>query len=1035
MSSYKIFKNKIIFKKFKISKIIGIGSFGQIFLGTNIIDKSLVAIKVESKYSKSLLLEKESNFLSMLKGYGIPEIKSFGYYNNFYVLVEELLGYNLSQIKYIIKRFSLKDIAMMGIQIIDRIEYVHSKNILHRDIKPHNFVVGYENNSVIYIIDFGISRKYRSSRTGKHLKFQITGRMFGTIRFASYNSTRGVEQSRRDDLESIGYMLIYLAIGVLPWQGINEKEKDKKKIYLEILLLKKYTPVEVTCKNLPIEFIDYIKYCKKLNFEQDPDYEYLRNLFKSILSKMNEINDMKFSWKLNRYFKYNKNSKKIIMNKDKYINFLRRKESPQTRLFRAIQDSLKKDRKNGVIEKDKELDKKYYINIQKIDENDHKKRVSDDNEKSNKSNKFDIFGNSNISKDTLSFNSLLAHYNLNVNGFQDENKIYEENISRIKSIKNKNKIIIQLEKKNNDILFLNNNIIELKSYNYNSKNLIKEKLNLVNYSENNIKKKSFNISIDLDKNNLNISNSIDNYNIIHSKSVKIKNNIIKNIQLTNKDKRRQLICKNLYMNILNKMKKHINSLIELKKRNIKQRKNEISSYNILNYNNNKQIIYNYKNKSVFNDDLFSFKDYNISNYAKSKEINYNKKLEFKKVTNQKIINPKINQVYKKINPHIDAKKIIINNKDNMFKNTILKNKNIKYNNSNNIIINNSLNNKHSQNNIINFIDNKLNYKPNYYSMRASESNENMMSKNFRNKYFYDKDTQNYNIIKNQNNNINKNIKLIPNITKSITKHYFCRNKFRNNTFKNSISHINTQIHNSNSNLNNNVINNNKTYISNIKLLDCKPLYFGNQKSQSLKDNNIDSNCHRINSYKNIEPSYKNDNYFFVGKMKVIQINNKNQIYTSPQQYNYKKNIIINKNNQKIPNKINNLNNKKHNNYFSNNIYSSNLQRKNLRIENSFPMNNQKIYIDKSKEIKSKHYSPLNININSNYFNINSKSEINYNRKHQSFNKTKNKSLNFIFDYSNDIKSFNYIPKNINNLKTKTNNNIIRQKCFNGLKYN
>ena len=159
---------------------------------------------------------------------------------------------------------------------------------------------------MIYIIDFGISRKYRSSRTGKHLKFQMAGKVFGTLRFISYNATRGVEQSRRDDLESIGYILILLATGKLPWKGISQKDQDKKKKFLELLLLKKYTPIEVLCKNLPIEFVDYIKYCKHLKFEQDPDYEYLRNLFKSILLKMNEINDMIFSWNLKNFFFFKK---------------------------------------------------------------------------------------------------------------------------------------------------------------------------------------------------------------------------------------------------------------------------------------------------------------------------------------------------------------------------------------------------------------------------------------------------------------------------------------------------------------------------------------------------------------------------------------------------------------------------------------------------------------------------------------------------------------------------------------------------------
>ena len=233
MSNFNMLKKKIILKKYRLDKIIGKGSFGCVFEGVCLKDKSKVAVKVENKNAEYKLLEIESNYLSILKGYGIPEIKSFGIHGNFYVMVEELLGYNLMKLKNNIKCFSLKDIAMIAIQILDRIEYVHSKNIIHRDIKPENFVIGYKNNSIIYIIDFGISRKYRSSRTGKHLKYQILGKMFGTVRYASYNASRGVEQSRRDDLEAIGYMLIYLAKGSLPWKGINLKEKDGHKKYLQ----------------------------------------------------------------------------------------------------------------------------------------------------------------------------------------------------------------------------------------------------------------------------------------------------------------------------------------------------------------------------------------------------------------------------------------------------------------------------------------------------------------------------------------------------------------------------------------------------------------------------------------------------------------------------------------------------------------------------------------------------------------------------------------------------------------------------------
>ena len=414
--NFKVLKNKILFGKYKLTKIIGKGSFGCVFQGTNILDNSQVAIKVESKSSKAHLLEIESSFLIKLKGYGIPEVKSFGYHGQFYILVEELLGLNLSQLKYLYNNFTLKDISMIAIQILDRIEFVHSKGLIHRDIKPENFVFGYNNNSTLYIIDFGISRKYRSAR--KHLKFQLLGKMFGTVRFASYNASRGCEQSRRDDLESIGYMLIYLATGKLPWQGINLKEQNHVRKYTEMLLLKKYLSFEVLCKNLPSEFIDYIKYCRNLTFEQNPDYEYLRNLFRNILLNLNTTNDLKFSWIKKKYLK-NKN-----LNENKYINFLRRKQTSQSRLFKAIQLSLGKEKKRkneNSFSKDK--NKIITININKND-NIHLRATS---EEETQNTKFDALESSNFfsNKDELSYNSLFAHYNMNVIGFQDEKKIYE----------------------------------------------------------------------------------------------------------------------------------------------------------------------------------------------------------------------------------------------------------------------------------------------------------------------------------------------------------------------------------------------------------------------------------------------------------------------------------------------------------------------------------------------------------------------------------------------------------------------------------
>ena len=426
--SFNILKNKILFKKYKIEGLLGKGSFGCVFRGINLKDNSELAIKVERKDAKSHLLEIESNFLSILKGYGIPEIKSYGRTAYFYVLVEEILGPNLTNIKNK-QSFTLKDISMIAIQIIDRIEYIHSKNIIHRDIKPENFTIGYKNQSTIYIIDFGISKKYKSSRTGKHVKYSLTGKLFGTVRYISYNASRGVQQSRRDDLESIGYMLIYLCSGKLPWQGLKFKDINARKKYLEMLYLKKFTPPEILCKGLPIEFVEYIKYCKNLAFEQTPDYEYLRNRFRTILLKMNQINDLKFTWltKINIQ-KQNKNLKTKILDKKettntntKYINLLRRKQSPQTRLYRAIQHSLEKDDKSiKSLRTKSELscEEKNLLPNKKINIDIYDRGISEDGLR-NKLN------NSYLSKDIISYNSHLAQYNMNVLGFQDEKKIYQ----------------------------------------------------------------------------------------------------------------------------------------------------------------------------------------------------------------------------------------------------------------------------------------------------------------------------------------------------------------------------------------------------------------------------------------------------------------------------------------------------------------------------------------------------------------------------------------------------------------------------------
>ena len=231
-------------------------------------------------------MESEAFILNIIKGPGIPKLISYGLTKSFRVLVMPLLGKNLFDIfckKE--KKFSLQEISMIATQVIERIQLVHSNYFIHRSIKPDNFMIGKEDPNTIYLIDLALSKKYRSSKTKKHIKFIITGKFTGTIRFSSANALRGGEQSRKDDLISIGYMLIYFFNKKLPWQLI--KAKNELERYIKTYIMKKTIKLEILCNYLPKEVLLYMKYVQRLGFEENPDYKYLKQLFKSILNKLN----------------------------------------------------------------------------------------------------------------------------------------------------------------------------------------------------------------------------------------------------------------------------------------------------------------------------------------------------------------------------------------------------------------------------------------------------------------------------------------------------------------------------------------------------------------------------------------------------------------------------------------------------------------------------------------------------------------------------------------------------------------------------
>lgn len=286
----------LINNRYSIKKKIGKGSFGEVHMGIDKITGLPVAIKLEHQTNKPMLQHEYAVYQQIRSPTGrIPKVFWFGKEGEYRVMVLEYLGDSVESLfNHCGRKFSLKTTLQIGIQIFDLLEHLHRHNFIHRDLKPENFLIGTGNNrNYIYMIDFGLAKRFKNNNK-VHMNISSGKKLVGTARYASVNSHNGIELSRRDDMESLVYLMIYFLKGILPWQGLPGNTREEK--YEAIKQHKNHMNIATLCTGVPEEFYHFLTHVRSLDFKEKPNYSYLRTLLFNISRKHQIKLDYHYDW-------------------------------------------------------------------------------------------------------------------------------------------------------------------------------------------------------------------------------------------------------------------------------------------------------------------------------------------------------------------------------------------------------------------------------------------------------------------------------------------------------------------------------------------------------------------------------------------------------------------------------------------------------------------------------------------------------------------------------------------------------------------